>query len=275
MVILSLLRIFTVYCERFDYTGSRKMTNVVELILFSFVLKEYKKRQNMEAKSKKKIKVLPNGPYEVTGSVPLNQLRFVPNQKGASVSYEEILKYPVQETYHLCRCGKSKNKPFCDGEHITTNFEGTETASHKPYKDLADIIEGELVDLMDAESYCAVARFCDTYTSTWNLINNIEPKAQEIVIQQCNDCPSGRLTILTKNGRKIEPDLPQEISILEDEIAKVHGPIWVKGCIPIEDGNGQLYAIRNRVTLCRCGKSRNKPFCDAIHMQNKKEESEK
>lgn len=221
--------------------------------------------------SEKKIKVLKNGPYEVSGSTPLNQLRFVPNSKKASTAYEKIKDYPLQETYHLCRCGKSKDKPFCDGSHLA-GFDGTETASHATYDEMAKIYKGKKIDLMDAEELCAVARFCDTYGDTWTLVEEgTTDKTAEIVKQQCKDCPSGRLTAVTKSGERIEPELPQEISILEDEAMAVHAPIWVKGGIPIEDENGEIYPIRNRVTLCRCGKSKNKPFCDAQHMQDKGE----
>ena len=44
----------------------------------------------MDANSEKKIKVLPNGPYEVIGDIPLNQLRYVNDRKGASTGYKEI-----------------------------------------------------------------------------------------------------------------------------------------------------------------------------------------
>lgn len=226
----------------------------------------------MENQKEKKIKVLQNGPYEVTGNIPLNGLRFVPDKEGASESYEETIKYPRQESYHLCRCGGSSNKPFCDGSHYVNGFDGKETASHKTYDEMATYIEGKVVDLLDAEELCAVARFCDTNGTTWDLINNSKnPHTENIVKQQCNDCPSGRLTAVTKDGKRIEPVLSQEVSILEDEDAQVHGPIWVKGGISIEDGEGLLYPVRNRVTLCRCGKSQNKPFCDARHMQNEGE----
>jgi Uncharacterized conserved protein len=225
----------------------------------------------MESPETKKIKVLKDGPYEVSGNVPLNQLRFVPDRHKASVKYEEVRRFAEQETYYLCRCGKSKNKPFCDGSHFE-GFDGTETAGHRNYEEMTEFIEGKHIDLMDAVKLCAVARFCDTYGTTWDLVTDgAAPETAEIVIQQCNDCPSGRLTAVTKDGKKIEPELPQEISILEDPAGKVHGPIWVKGGIPVEDEYGKTYQIRNRVTLCRCGKSQNKPFCDAQHMQNKGE----
>lgn len=225
----------------------------------------------MDPQKNKKVDVMENGPYQVTGNISLNHLRFVPNKKGISLRYEEVQKYPQQDAYYLCRCGRSSNKPFCDGAHLE-GFNGKETASHQTYEQMANLIQGRHIDILDAEKLCAVARFCDTNGTTWNLVEE-SPTAEtnNIVIQQCNDCPSGRLTAVTKDGKRIEPQLPQEISILEDPGAQVHGPIWIKGGIPIVDAEGKIYPVRNRVTLCRCGKSRNKPFCDARHMVNQGE----
>lgn len=226
----------------------------------------------MESKGEKKIKVLPNGPYEVLGDIPLNQLRYVSDSKGASVGYKEIQKYDVKGTVHLCRCGGSHNKPFCDGTHAKNGFKGDTTASFDSYDEMAVLYEGKVIDMMDAESLCAVARFCDTHGSAWKQVE--EGDSQEtidIVKEQCTHCPSGRLTAVTKDGKRIEPELPEGISILEDMAASVHGSIWVKGGIPIEDEKGRVYPIRNRVTLCRCGLSKNKPFCDASHMRNQGE----
>jgi len=229
----------------------------------------------MEQNTEKKIKVLPNGPYQVTGNVPLDQLRLVGGKKGAVTEYKEIQKYKTEETYYICRCGRTKNYPFCDGSHFE-GFDGTETASHKTYDEMAETIKGKEIDLMDAEELCAIARFCDTYSTTWNMVEECtDEESKEIIKYQCNHCPSGRLTAVTKEGERVEPILPQEISVLEDIPGEVHGPIWVKGGIPIEDATGKFYPIRNRVTLCRCGKSKNKPFCDGSHMKNKGELREK
>lgn len=226
----------------------------------------------MESNSEKKIKVLPNGPYRVSGNIPLNQLRYVDDGKGASTGYVEMQKYSVQSVYHLCRCGGSHHKPFCDGTHAKNGFQGETTASHDTYDEMAVFYKGKVIDMMDAASLCAVARFCDTYGTTWQQVEEGDSaETIEIVKQQCCDCPSGRLTAVTKDGKRIEPELPEGISILEDPAVSVHGPIWVKGGIPIEDEHGQIYPIRNRVTLCRCGLSDNKPFCDAKHMRNKGE----
>jgi CDGSH-type Zn-finger protein/truncated hemoglobin YjbI len=54
-----------------------------------------------------------NGPYRVTGAIPLvdGTGADVPRNEGAS-----------REHYALCRCGHSQNKPFCSGMHWYVNF---------------------------------------------------------------------------------------------------------------------------------------------------------
>lgn len=221
----------------------------------------------MDNSVQKKIKVLKNGPYLVSGNIHIDHLKYIPNPKGYSLEYEELEKYPTQETNYLCRCGKSKNRPYCDGSH-NEGFDGTETAKPKSYDEMAKFIEGIQIDLMDAEELCAGARFCDTKSGTWNLTERAEnPEAKDIILHQTQSCPGGRLTAVTKDGERIEPELKQEISLLEDTVAKVMGPIWVKGGIEVESADGVVYPPRNRVTLCRCGKSKNKPFCDASHFR--------
>lgn len=226
----------------------------------------------MEGSKEMKIKVQKNGPYQVTGKIPLNQLKLVPNAKGFPLKYEKVKDFKEQDTYYLCRCGKTKNKPFCDGTH-NEGFDGTETAGHKTYEEMAKRIEGKYdLDLLDAPELCAHVRFCNVKSGVWNLVQNgFSEETQEWVKRECADCSSGRLTAVTKEGKVLEPDLPQEISMLEDVAVEAHGPIWVKGGISIEDENGKIYPVRNRVTLCRCGKSKNKPFCDGLHMKNKGE----
>ena len=220
----------------------------------------------MSSENKTRIKVTKNGPYEVTGSIPLDQLMFVPNNEGASLKYEKVKDFPAQDAYHLCRCGKSDNKPYCTGAHLK-GFEGKETANHRTYDEKANYMKGEFIDLMDAEEYCAGARFCDTHGGTWGLVTeSSNPASEDVAMHQCTNCPSGRLTAVTKEGKKVEIKFPQGISVLEDSAAQVHGPLWAKGRITIEDGNGRLYPERNRVTLCRCGLSSNKPFCDGTHL---------
>jgi CDGSH-type Zn-finger protein len=54
---------------------------------------------------------------------------------GGSDHLEQGKTYPHEEITHLCRCGHSKSKPFCDGVHVSIGFEGTEFATKEPYEE--------------------------------------------------------------------------------------------------------------------------------------------
>lgn len=69
-----------------------------------------------------KIVVSEDGPYVVTGSVPLTVQIITPNEEQESWEWTEGRSFPAAETYKLCRCGKSKSKPFCDGTHSKCGF---------------------------------------------------------------------------------------------------------------------------------------------------------
>jgi CDGSH-type Zn-finger protein len=69
------------------------------------------------------------------------------------------------------------------------------------------------------------------------------------------------------DGTVHEPALAPQIGLVEDPKARVSGPLWVQGGIPVTGADGTTYPVRNRVTLCRCGKSSNKPFCDGAHIE--------
>ncbi|MGY4884045.1 MAG: CDGSH iron-sulfur domain-containing protein [Nanobdellota archaeon] len=217
-----------------------------------------------------KIKIEKDGPYIVSGEVPLKKEIIIGDEKG-STEYKHEKTFPKQEEYHLCRCGKSKEKPFCDGTHEKIKFNGTETASKEPFLKQSEKLEGPTLILRDAQELCAVARFChNRHGNTWALTTNSDdPSSREEAIRQACKCPAGRLVIYDKKtGKPIEPKLNKEISLLEDPLKKVGGPIFVKGGIPIFSANNFQYEVRNRVTLCRCGKSNNKPFCDGTHISS-------
>ena len=68
-----------------------------------------------------------------------------------------------------------------------------------------------------------------------------------------------------QRGAALEPDLAQSIGLIEDPAEACSGPIWLRGGIALIAADGTEYEVRNRVTLCRCGESKNKPFCDGAH----------
>ena len=108
-----------------------------------------------------KITIKKDGPYEVSGGVPLEQNVPISNVEGIPYEWRTGKKYPVQDNYSLCRCGESMTPPFCDGTHSHIEFDGTETAVNIPFLKQAQLIEGENIDLKDAEDFCSHMGFCD------------------------------------------------------------------------------------------------------------------
>ena len=216
---------------------------------------------------KPSIKIMKNGPYVVSGNVPMDEEYIVSDKEGAATAYHVSQHYPRQEQYSLCRCGQSKKMPYCDGAHLHSNFNGTETASHKPFDEQAEVIEGPDLIMQDVEDLCASARFCHCGGGTWDLVENPDgPQDREMAIFGACNCPAGRLVVRDAlTDELIEPHFEPSISILQDPAAGASGPIYVKGGIPITSANGYQYEVRNRVTLCRCGETSNKPFCNGAH----------
>lgn len=212
------------------------------------------------------VKVTKDGPYLVYGIPEIKQQTIITDENKTCIAYGDDKVFEIHsESAALCRCGSSKNAPFCDGSHIKTDFDGMETATFEPILNGAIKYEGPNLILMDNEKYCAFARFCDAEGSIWNLIYDGTPESDEQVKKEASLCPAGRLMIFDKEGNLLEEEMGKSISLLEDSGLKISGPIWLRGGIRVESQDGKSYEIRSKQTLCRCGKSRNKPFCDATH----------
>ncbi len=217
--------------------------------------------------SKPKVSVSKNGPYLVSGHLPLARQTIGTDAEGGSETWTEGAPLPAQENYALCRCGRSQAKPFCDGTHAKIGFDGTETASRRPYREQAELIDGPAMQLSDADKLCAFARFCDPRGQVWSQVTAAKSAAARAAfIRQVGNCPGGRLVAWDKaTGAAVEPALPLSIGLIEDPPQQCSGPLWLRGGIPVIAADGFAYEVRNRVTLCRCGASRNKPFCDGTH----------
>ncbi|UYO62452.1 CDGSH iron-sulfur domain-containing protein [Acetobacterium wieringae] len=215
-----------------------------------------------------KIKILKDGPYVVTGNIKLSE-KIITSQ-GKGYVYREGRELPQAKTYTLCRCGKSKNPPFCDGAHSKCDFHGDETASKADFVDRAEVLTGADLDMLD-DHRCAFARFCHRNDGTaWELIRQSDnPTLKNEAIKAASECPAGRLVTVEKSGAFIEPEYEPEIVILQDPERGASCGIFVKGGIPLQSADGSLYEKRNRLVLCRCGESVNKPFCDATHIHIK------
>ena len=200
--------------------------------------------------SHQKINTLNGGPYRVEGSVPLL------DHEGTEIE--------APPAYSLCRCGGSENKPFCDGTHKDNNFNGQEFASRDTTADRAESDPGESVTIHDDRSRCAHSGACtDNLSEVFKL--GVEPwidpngaPADEI-IRVVSLCPSGALSYsVGDSGELVESPEGPSITVARD------APYAVRG-VQVVAGDGEPYDSRERQTLCRCGGSRNKPFCDGSH----------
>jgi CDGSH-type Zn-finger protein len=208
------------------------------------------------------IKVAENGPYIVSGDVPLTVKTPVMSEHGEPLTWKTGQPAETGSRYALCRCGGSSNKPFCDGTHATIEWDGTDNVPDAAYADRANSLGGEGIEIFDDRPTCVHAGFCgNKVTNVWKMAadtgdSSIRAQAMAMVER----CPSGALTYEV-DGEQIEPDLPSEIAAIPD------GPLWVSGGVAVERADGSALESRNRVTLCRCGQSGSKPLCDGSHKE--------
>jgi CDGSH-type Zn-finger protein len=233
-----------------------------------FKARNWRRQMNTQKASNVKVQIAKDGPYMVSGALPMSKQTIGTNSAGESVKWIAGQTYAAQATYALCRCGQSAKKPFCDSTHTKIKFDGTETASRESYQSEAKLIQGPTLSLTDVEHLCAFARFCDPHGQVWNLVNETDnPSAKKNFVRQVGDCPSGRLVAWDNaTGKSIEPRYEPSIGLIEDPANECAGPLWLRGGIQVVGSDGFHYEVRNRVTLCRCGASKNKPFCDGTHV---------
>ncbi len=214
------------------------------------------------------IRVVKDGPYIVYGNPPLDQQIIIPNEDGTPWIYRKgNIEFPKKVPMVLCRCGASGSKPFCDGSHDCHKWDSAETASHEGVLKNAEWYEGGRLRLADNEKLCSFARFCEAKGRLWNIVQEAKSDGDlELAKREAAHCPSGRLMLWDKlMGERLEPDFEPSLSIVEDSGIRVSGPIMVRGGIKLISADNKPYEIRNRMTICRCGRSKNKPFCDGSH----------
>ncbi|MCE1254436.1 MAG: CDGSH iron-sulfur domain-containing protein, partial [Anaerolineae bacterium] len=217
------------------------------------------------------IVVRPNGSYKVYGSIPLVHKTQIVSEYGEPLTWHKDGVYETNEVYSLCRCGRSEQKPFCDGTHRKIGFDGTETAATNTFVERQEVLpEGQHIVVKYDDSLCMDSGFCCTRLTTIRkmLLESGNPDVRSQMMAMIERCPSGAYSYaIESDGPDIEPDLPQHIAVTTEitSAGPIEGPIWVMGNIPIERSDGQPFETRNRVTLCNCGKSSIKPLCDGTH----------
>ena len=126
--------------------------------------------------------------------------------------------------------------------------------------------EGERVDILFDAKRCIHAEECihglagvfEKDRRPWVDADAGEPDRIAEVIHRC---PTGALSYERKDGGPAEP-VPAEASLT---VAR-NGPVYVRGSIEMTDHEGNALEVGPRVALCRCGASKNKPFCDNTHL---------
>jgi CDGSH-type Zn-finger protein len=219
------------------------------------------------AKAQVSVVVSKDGPYIVSGDAPLSEEIIGANAEGESIKWRRGRAYNAPAKYALCRCGQSAKAPFCDGTHARVGFDGTETAPRTRFAAQAQTFDGPALALLDVQSLCADARFCDPNGKVWTQVARTDdPDVRAMFLSQVHNCPAGRLIALDKAaGKTIEQESPVAIGLIEDPVEHCSGPIWLQGGVQLTSSDGHQYESRNNMTICRCGASKNKPFCDGTH----------
>ena len=204
---------------------------------------------------------LPNGPLYLINDREAKIIENLENSKGERLSNIQGIA--------LCRCGSSKNKPFCDGTHSVTRF-STENANNNNNKTSSrrKSYVGSKITIHDNRRICSHAAECvKNLPSTFRLnqkpwINpDDEATAIEKIIETIRKCPSGALSYSIDNIEYRDYNGEPLVKVSKD------GPYLVSGGVELITGEVEFpnYASKEHYTLCRCGASNNKPFCDGSH----------
>lgn len=224
-----------------------------------------------------RIVVTKDGPYVVHGHVPLVDKTQIVSEYGEPLTWKKGKVLDAPETYDLCRCGRSRYKPFCDVTHALVDFDGTETADTNDTAERQVVYEGGTKIFVRRDySLCTDSGFCgNRITDVQEMVPNTDDtQVRAQVMAMIERCPSGSYVYSLKEGEEdIEPDLPRQIAVTTEITAdgRIAGPLWVTGGIPVERADGQPLEKRNRVTLCCCGLSENKPLCDGTHRKGQED----
>jgi CDGSH-type Zn-finger protein len=194
------------------------------------------------------IEPLENGPYLVKG------LDSLTNSRGETLETKAVLA--------LCRCGHSTNKPFCTGTHKDIGFDSARLGGGPP--DRVDDYEGDGITIHDNRGICAhIGRCTDSLPGVWKLGEEpwIDPRGAtaEEIAAVASTCPSGALSYSLGPVLHRDQDRPPAVYVSKD------GPYFVTGGIELADAPWAEGGSREHYALCRCGESKNKPFCDGSH----------
>jgi len=195
--------------------------------------------------SKLDIHVIPDGPIKVA------------NAEAITFCGEAL---ETDGDVYLCRCGKSGNAPFCDGSH-NPGFDGSR--QKEPSAEIR-VWEGQTLRTFFNPNTCMHVFYCKPLKELRERELAGDAAAAEEIMKVVGTCPSGALTYETKEA--IAEPAPTAfascIDIREGGEIRVQKPFDINA-EPMER------MMPARATLCRCGLSKNKPWCDGRHVKAK------
>lgn len=196
---------------------------------------------------KSRIETVPKGPYVI------DELENITEGNGNKVNGDEQAK-------GLCRCGKSKTKPFCDGTHGKIKVDDKKSDDRVPRR--VDDYIGEEITIHDDRGICSHAGYCtDGLPKVFKMGIEpwIDPNGETVdkIIETIKKCPSGALSYSIDGVKYDSYYDDEEIVVTKD------GPYGIRGSIELIDADEP--ATKDHYTLCRCGHSKNKPFCSGQH----------
>ncbi|MBV8263777.1 MAG: CDGSH iron-sulfur domain-containing protein [Candidatus Eremiobacteraeota bacterium] len=189
-----------------------------------------------------------NGPYIV------RNLRKLTNSKGDSLAVRPVVA--------LCRCGGSQLKPYCDGTHARIGFVSAKDPNRVP--DRLDRYDAADITVLDNRGTCCHFGNCTdhlpaVFHSKGEPFVTADGASADAIEEIVRQCPSGALGFIRDGA-------PYEGEKREGEIYVAHNAsYYVRGGIELEGEPMNAGASREHYALCRCGHSKNKPFCDGTH----------
>lgn len=169
-------------------------------------------------------------------------------------------QFDVENPSHPCRCGHSKNKPFCDGSHVNAGF----TSEREISEEILQRYKGKEITINFNRSICAGSGECvrglASVFKAGEEKNWIYPDNDSSIniIKTIKACPSGALSYSIDEKTDIDRRTEPKVNVVKN------GPYQVEG-IAFENSSEPTNSSGTKYTLCRCGHSKNKPYCDYSH----------